>query len=62
VLPEYQRRGIGTTILKYLIDTALSMGVEGIYLVADEDDTPKEMYRKLGFEKVDESYSLFWKF
>jgi len=61
VLPEYQRHGIGTTILKFMIDTALSKGAETIYLTADEDDTPKEMYKKLGFEKAGDSYELFLK-
>lgn len=61
VSPEYQRRGIGTTILKYVIDIALSKKAELIYLSADEDDTAKEMYEKLGFEKVSESYALVYK-
>ncbi len=61
VLPAYQRRGIGTTILKYVIDTALTKGAELIYLVADEGDTPQEMYKKLGFEKIGDSYALFGK-
>lgn len=61
VSPEYQRRGIGTTILKYVIDIALSNKAELIYLSADEADTAKEMYKKLGFEKVSESYALVFK-
>ena len=61
MLPEYQHHGIGTIILKFMIDTALSKGAETIYLTADEDDTPKEMYKKLGFEKVGDSYALFLK-
>lgn len=61
VLPEYQRQGIGTTILKHMIDTALTKGAKIIYLTADEDDSPKEMYLKMGFEKVDDSYALFKK-
>ena len=27
-----------------------------MFLHADADDTPKEMYRKMGFESVDELY------
>ncbi|MEG2918437.1 MAG: GNAT family N-acetyltransferase [Clostridium sp.] len=48
VSPEYQRRGIGTNILKYVIDIALLKKVEVIYLSADEEDTAKEMYKKNG--------------
>lgn len=61
VLPSFQRLGIGTTILKAMIDIALSNSVSLIYLVADEEDTPREMYCKLGFEKVGDSYALFGK-
>lgn len=61
VSPEYQRRGIGTTILKYMIDIALLKKAELIYLSADEEDTAKEMYKNLGFEKVSESYALLYK-
>jgi len=61
VLPEYQRRGIGTTILKHMIDTALMKSAATIYLIADEDDTAKEMYLKLGFVKIADSYALFSK-
>lgn len=59
VLPQFQRQGIGTTILKTLIDIALSRRAKLIYLETDEEDTPKEMYAKLGFEKVGNSYALF---
>ena len=61
VLPRYQRRGLGTAILKHLIGAAFSKGARIIYLTTDEDDTPKELYMKLGFEKVSDSYALFRK-
>lgn len=58
VLDKYQRRGIGRTIMNYLLNKALDAGVELIYLVADEDDTPKEMYINMGFEKVYDRYAM----
>lgn len=61
VLPKYQRKGLGTAILKHLIGTAFAKGARVIYLTTDEEDTPKEMYLKLGFEKVSDSYALFRK-
>lgn len=60
VLPKLQRKGIGTTILKYLMEKAKENKSDIRYLIADEDDTPKEMYVKLGFEKLHDIYSLFW--
>ena len=60
VNPNYQRRGIGTTLLKALVEIAQEQGINAVYLNADEDDTAKEMYTKLGFKKIGEVYSLFW--
>ncbi len=61
VIPQYQRKGYGTTILKSLIDTAIQEKCDIIYLVTDEDDIAKEMYKKLGFYKVAEKTDLFFK-
>jgi len=44
-----------------VIDIALLKKAEVIYLTADEEDTAKEMYKKLEFEKVSESYALLYK-
>ena len=61
VIPEYQRRGIGTTLLKNMVYKAQRQGAKVIYLNADEEDTPKEMYVKLGFKKLGEVYDIFWR-
>jgi len=61
VLPDYQHKGIGTAILKHMISAAIEDGAKVIYLCASEDDTPREMYRKLGFQKVMNFYAVFWK-
>jgi len=60
VLERVQRQGYGTTLLKHLVEVALSKGAETVYLIADEDDTAKEMYEKLGFEKIYEVRELTW--
>lgn len=61
VIPKYQRKGYGTTILKELIRIAIKENAQTIYLVADEDDTAKEMYEKIGFNKIGERTDLFFK-
>ncbi len=60
VLNTYQRKGFGTALLKRMIVDAMGYGVENIYLVTAKDDTPREMYGKLGFEAVGEELELFW--
>lgn len=61
VIPLYQRKRYGTTILKFLINLAIKENSHIIYLVTDEDDTAKEMYRKIGFNKIGERTDLFFK-
>ena len=61
VIPKYQRMGYGTSILKSLIGTALNENCHTVYLVADEEDTPIQMYKKLGFSRVEERTDLFFK-
>ncbi|WP_028829070.1 GNAT family N-acetyltransferase [Proteocatella sphenisci] len=60
VLSKYQRQGIGTTMLKSMIEDALKQGIKNIYLIADKDDTPQNMYTKLGFEIIGEENELFY--
>ena len=61
VLPKYQRKGYGTTILKAVIDISIKENCKTIYLNTYEDDTAKEMYIKNGFYKIGESSDLFFK-
>ena len=62
VSPTKQRQGYGTTILKFVIESALSCGASTIYLVASEDDTAKEIYLKNGFNKIGQKTNLLFKF
>ncbi len=49
---EYRRQYVATTLLAHIVDT---FG-ENVYLHADAEDTPKEMYAKMGFAIVDKVY------
>lgn len=62
VAPSRQKQGVGTTLLAHVIEQALARGAEQIYLVTDEEDTAKDMYLRLGFEKVGESYAMLFLF
>lgn len=61
VIPKAQRMGYGTAILKHVIEIVRIRGIHRIYLVTDEEDTAKEMYRKLGFEKIGERIEAFYR-
>lgn len=50
---DYRHRYVATTLLKHAVSEAAG---NVVFLHADEDDTPKEMYEKLGFREVDRVY------
>jgi spore maturation protein CgeE len=62
VLPQEQRKRYGTSILKHLIGQACDKKAQIIYLVTDENDTAKDMYRKFGFEKIYEMTDVLFLF
>ena len=53
-----QRQGFGSLMLKELSEIAASRDAETVYLLTSEEDTAKEMYKKLGFIKVGEKTQL----
>lgn len=59
VIEKHQRKGIGTTMLRSMIEDAITGEAENIYLIADKDDTPRDMYSKLEFETIGEEIELF---
>lgn len=60
IIKEYQRRGFGTSVLKYLLKEANDSEVYICYLITDSNDTAKEMYKKNGFYKTGEKTELFF--
>lgn len=53
VKPEYRRLGIGTTILKHLINCASQRGYDIVMLSASELGKP--IYEKIGFQEIQNS-------
>jgi ribosomal protein S18 acetylase RimI-like enzyme len=51
-LPEQRGRGYATAVILAAIAEARRAGAEFIFLVADMDDWPKELYRRLGFDEL----------
>ncbi len=50
---DYRHRQIATTLLKHAVDEAAG---NVVFLHADQDGTPREMYERLGFREVDRKY------
>jgi ribosomal protein S18 acetylase RimI-like enzyme len=51
-LPEHRGRGYATAVVLAAIAAARADGAEFVFLVADLEDWPKELYRKLGFDEL----------
>ncbi len=60
ILPDYQRKGFGSSMLKHLLRVSNEHGVPYTYLITDHADTAKEMYQKCGFEKIGTKTELFF--
>jgi GNAT superfamily N-acetyltransferase len=52
VVPEARGRGYGRVLVTRAIDLARRGEHELTFIVADDNDWPKQLYRKLGFEPV----------
>jgi len=48
-IPEARGRGVAQAMVVTLAERARSLGCDLVYLVARASDTPKDLYRKLGF-------------
>ena len=51
-VPEQRGRGYASAVVLAAIAEARKGGAEFVFLVADENDWPKELYRRLGFDEV----------
>jgi ribosomal protein S18 acetylase RimI-like enzyme len=51
-LEEHRGRGYATSVVLAAIADARRKGAEFVFLVADKEDWPKELYRRLGFDEL----------
>jgi ribosomal protein S18 acetylase RimI-like enzyme len=49
-LPEFRNRGLARAVLSAALEAA--RGSDFVFLVADNDDWPQQLYRKLGFQDI----------
>jgi ribosomal protein S18 acetylase RimI-like enzyme len=57
-LEEFRGQGLAREVVTLAADAARSAGADLVWLIADDNDWPKDFYRKLGFVRVD----TFWQF
>jgi ribosomal protein S18 acetylase RimI-like enzyme len=51
-LPEHRGRGYASAVVLAAVEEARRTGAELIFLFADADDWPKELYGRLGFDEL----------
>ncbi len=61
VLPTYRTKGIGSFLFHFVMNELQQKGIQEVALVADEEDTPKEMYQRFGFQRVGQFQMMIWK-
>jgi ribosomal protein S18 acetylase RimI-like enzyme len=57
-LEEFRGRGLASAMVLEAARRARAQGSDVVFLVADDEDWPKDLYRRLGFEPV----TSFWSF
>jgi len=60
VLESFRGKGIASSILNSIKEFALQKNIKTIYLMAEEDDTPKFMYSKMGFNTLGKETWMLW--
>jgi ribosomal protein S18 acetylase RimI-like enzyme len=50
--PGHRNQGLGRSVVLRAIEAARTSGHDLVFLFAEEDDWPQELYRRLGFEPI----------
>ena len=56
--PEHRNRGFASAVVLAAVRAADDAGAELVFLVADEDDWPQQLYRRLGFDPIGRTYEF----
>lgn len=59
--PEHRNRGHASAVVLRAVEEARAAGAQFVFLVADDEDWPKEWYGKLGFDVVGRYYKFIAK-
>ena len=57
-LESFRKRGLGRAVVAEAIRAALDSGHDFVFLLADDEDWPKELYARMGFEPLGWCYDF----
>jgi ribosomal protein S18 acetylase RimI-like enzyme len=60
-VPEFRGRGYASAVVLTALAVARNEGHDFVFLVADDDDWPKQLYARLGFEELGRTYAFLRK-
>jgi ribosomal protein S18 acetylase RimI-like enzyme len=55
---DYRERGYASALVLHAADEGRRAGADLVFLVADDEDWPKQLYRRLGFDEVGRLYKF----
>jgi ribosomal protein S18 acetylase RimI-like enzyme len=57
-LEEFRGRGVARAVVLRAIGAAWKAGARHVFIVADDDDWPKELYERLGFDRIGRTWQF----
>jgi GNAT superfamily N-acetyltransferase len=60
-LRAFRNRGLASAVVLRAVEEALAAGAELTFLIADDEDWPKQLYARLGFDPIGRTYSFMRK-
>jgi ribosomal protein S18 acetylase RimI-like enzyme len=57
-LEEFRQRGLGRAVVAEAVRAALASGHDFVFLVADDEDWPKDLYARMGFNPLGRFYDF----
>lgn len=58
-LEQHRNKGLARAVVLAALDDAVAEGHDLVFLVADDEDWPQELYRKLGFDPIGRPFCDF---
>ncbi|WP_422343482.1 ribosomal protein S18-alanine N-acetyltransferase [Parasphingorhabdus sp.] len=59
VSPRYQKKGVGSVMLRRLIDDAVENDISAIFLEVRSNNPAQGLYQKLGFQKIGQRVNYY---
>jgi ribosomal protein S18 acetylase RimI-like enzyme len=58
-LEEHRGRGVARAVVLAAVEAARRAGADRVFIAADEDDWPKSLYQRLGFDPIGRAWEFF---